>query len=284
MAFPFDAQYETFQHYGTNAERLAFTPNPSTATGVQPIYKWYETDTNQEFTYTTGWHQTSSPSGGAPVDATYITQTANGSLSAEQALSALSTGIMKVTTGTGVVSSLAIPLSVANGGTGSTSGATTLKASGTVTHAEYLTIVSLGKTLIAAPGAGFAIDFKQGWFLAKFTGGAYTGAAAGGSSLQLQIGAVAVSNYIANDNTATPALSYLTVFNNNTKKRAVLVPNTDSTDENAGWGNICPVTTNFTGDNTALVLTGSNGAVDFGGGNVANTIDWEIEYAIRATT
>lgn len=44
--------------------------------------------------------------GGAPTDATYITQTANGSLSAEQALSSLSTGIMRVATTTGVITSL----------------------------------------------------------------------------------------------------------------------------------------------------------------------------------
>lgn len=42
--------------------------------------------------------------GGAPSDATYITQTANGTLSAEQALSALATGIVKNTTTTGVLS------------------------------------------------------------------------------------------------------------------------------------------------------------------------------------
>lgn len=41
---------------------------------------------------------------GAPTNATYITQTANGSLSAEQNLAALSTGILKSTTTTGVVS------------------------------------------------------------------------------------------------------------------------------------------------------------------------------------
>lgn len=40
----------------------------------------------------------------APTDATYITQTSNGTLSAEQALSSLSTGLMKVTTATGVIS------------------------------------------------------------------------------------------------------------------------------------------------------------------------------------
>ena len=42
--------------------------------------------------------------GGAPTDATYITQTANGTLSAEQAMGALATGIVKNTTTTGVQS------------------------------------------------------------------------------------------------------------------------------------------------------------------------------------
>lgn len=42
--------------------------------------------------------------GGAPTDATYIVQTAHGSLSAEQALSSLTTGVVKVTNGTGVLS------------------------------------------------------------------------------------------------------------------------------------------------------------------------------------
>ncbi len=44
--------------------------------------------------------------GGAPVGATYITQTADGTLTNEQALAALATGIMRVATTTGVVTSL----------------------------------------------------------------------------------------------------------------------------------------------------------------------------------
>ncbi len=44
--------------------------------------------------------------GGAPTDATYITQTANGSLSAEQAIGALGTGILFGTTTTGIITSL----------------------------------------------------------------------------------------------------------------------------------------------------------------------------------
>lgn len=42
----------------------------------------------------------------APTDATYITQTANGDLSAEQSLSSLETGAMVVTNSTGVITSL----------------------------------------------------------------------------------------------------------------------------------------------------------------------------------
>lgn len=64
----------------------------------------------QEITLGTGLTMTgtvlASSAAGAPTDATYITQTANGSLSAEQALSTLSSGIMRVATTTGVITSL----------------------------------------------------------------------------------------------------------------------------------------------------------------------------------
>lgn len=44
--------------------------------------------------------------GGAPTDATYVTQTPNATLSAEQALSLLSSGIMRVATTTGAITAL----------------------------------------------------------------------------------------------------------------------------------------------------------------------------------
>src|SRR5690606_35875153 len=50
--------------------------------------------------------------------ATYITQTPNSDLSAEQALSELSSGILRVATTTGVITSLGDQLPLANGGTG----------------------------------------------------------------------------------------------------------------------------------------------------------------------
>jgi len=49
-------------------------------------------------------YETVSGGSGAPTDATYIVQTANGSLSAEQVMGSLATGLVKNTTTTGVQS------------------------------------------------------------------------------------------------------------------------------------------------------------------------------------
>lgn len=49
-----DITFDKFMHYGTNAQRLAFTPTP--ASGVQPLYFWYETDTGALYFYDTTWH------------------------------------------------------------------------------------------------------------------------------------------------------------------------------------------------------------------------------------
>lgn len=69
----------------------------------------------------------------APKDATYIVQTANGTLTNEQALSALATGVVKNTTGTGVLSIAAegtdyyspggTDVAVTDGGTGASTAA-----------------------------------------------------------------------------------------------------------------------------------------------------------------
>lgn len=55
--------------------------------------------------YTGSWidENASGGGGGAPTDATYLTQTENGTLTNEQAFANLSSGLLKVTTGTGVV-------------------------------------------------------------------------------------------------------------------------------------------------------------------------------------
>ena len=78
----------------------------------------------------TGTTLSSSGGSGAPTTATYITQTADATLSNEQALSALASGYMKVTTGTGVVTSQATPIPLADGGTAQSTAAAALGASG----------------------------------------------------------------------------------------------------------------------------------------------------------
>ena len=63
------------------------------------------TGTADSTTFLRGDQSWATPAGGgAPTDATYIVQTANGSLSAEQAMGALGTGLVKNTTTTGVQS------------------------------------------------------------------------------------------------------------------------------------------------------------------------------------
>jgi len=64
---PDDIQYDTYQHYGTAAQRAAFVPSPPAILGVQPLYRWYETDTNKYFTYDTSWHLEVTGGGGGSI-------------------------------------------------------------------------------------------------------------------------------------------------------------------------------------------------------------------------
>lgn len=70
--------YETYQHYGTHAERLAFVPDPPT-TG-QPLFTWYETDTNTGWVYTTAWHQLTAAASSANTRAITFTIDGGGSV------------------------------------------------------------------------------------------------------------------------------------------------------------------------------------------------------------
>ncbi len=57
-----DSLLETFLRYGTNAQRLAFTPDPPLVSGVavKVLYEWRETDTGDVYLYDTAWHLLSS--------------------------------------------------------------------------------------------------------------------------------------------------------------------------------------------------------------------------------
>ena len=97
---------------------------------------------------------TDSNSVDAPTDATYITQTPNASLSNEQALSALSTGLVKVTNTTGILSTASAGTDYPGLGTSNTfTGANSLESTST-TATDTQSLVYLRKNGTAAVATG----------------------------------------------------------------------------------------------------------------------------------
>lgn len=137
----------------TNATACLQTTTTGGRTAGQ-VYVW----NGSAYTQITG------AGGAAPVDATYITQTANSTLTNEQNLAALSTGILKGTTGTGAVSIGAAGTDFVGPGAITTSGLTQVTgkllgrntaATGAVEEITVGTNLSLsGTTLNATAGAG----------------------------------------------------------------------------------------------------------------------------------
>lgn len=100
-----DTSYPVFEHYGTNAERLAFTPAPP-ATG-QPIYVWYETDTDNFYIYTTAWKGPYATGGGGTVTNTG-TLTNNALVKGNGGVD-----VSTITTGTGILTALGVNVGTA---------------------------------------------------------------------------------------------------------------------------------------------------------------------------
>jgi hypothetical protein len=73
---------------------------------IRIVFTAHSSGTANLFFRTTNEARKGGGGGGAPLDATYITQTADATLTNEQALASLSTGVLTVTTGTGVVDSI----------------------------------------------------------------------------------------------------------------------------------------------------------------------------------
>lgn len=88
----------------------------------------------------------------APRAATYITQTADSELSAEQALGALASGYLKNTTTTGVLSVQATPIPTADGGTNATTAAAALANLGGATAVAQGRAKNGATTYYSIPG------------------------------------------------------------------------------------------------------------------------------------
>lgn len=93
--------------------------------------------------------------GGAPSDATYITQTSNGTLTNEQALASLSTGIMRVATSTGVITSLTDSAGIAANISDETgSGALVFGTNPTISSLAFTTNTITGASAVTLAAGG----------------------------------------------------------------------------------------------------------------------------------
>lgn len=104
-------------------------------------------------------------SGGAPTNATYITQTANSTLSAEQALSALASGLLRVATTTGVITSLTTSADIAANISDETgSGLLVFATSPTLTTPTLgvATATTINKVTLTTPATGSTLTIADG--------------------------------------------------------------------------------------------------------------------------
>jgi hypothetical protein len=149
------------QRINTNEVRVRQrTSTPACATGSGTI--WFDDSTNVFRVCENGGSAANLIGSGAPTNATYIVQTANESLSAEQALSALSTGIMRVATTTGVITSLTDSAGIAANISDETGSGVMVynTAPAFTTSISTPSILTASGTLTIAPASNAAVFFN----------------------------------------------------------------------------------------------------------------------------
>lgn len=269
----------------TGVQHFAGSADPSASSGVAaPIGSLYQRSGTAGLWLKTGSGDTAwtlyTSGTVAPSSAKYITQTADPTLSAEQALSALSTGLMKVTTATGVVSSVAAPSGAVVGDTDTQTLTNktiqchaitaTLQACGatiTITDAQLKALPSTPISIVSAPGANKRLVVIKGLWRANTSAGAYTNINVTLSKLRLVYGnnVTVASEEVAADNGTDLATLLGTAA-----VQEVLLHN---------WTETVQAVADT--DNQAIqVSIDNNGSGNYTGGNSANTLAIAFGYYI----
>ncbi len=183
-----DSLLETFLRYGTNAQRIAFTPDPPTVSGVavKVLYEWRETDTGDVYVYDTAWHLISSGTATAITALTGdVTASGPGSVAATIANNAVTTSKIATTAVTlaRIANASASSKLVGSGASGSGSSyaeislgsgltmtGTTLSASGTGGTVTATGTLTSGKTIIGNGGSDVTVSSLTGTVVGSSSG------------------------------------------------------------------------------------------------------------------
>lgn len=269
-----DYRYDTYQHYGTNAERLAFTPTPPSLTGSQPIYIWYETDTLTTWLYSTTWVQITGTGAGAPASDTYLT---------ENDETATLANSRRVLAGTGITFDDTTP----NVRTISATTSGIIQVAIPLTNADILALPTTPIPLVAAPAAGTRIKLVGGSYSFDTSAGAYTNINATAARLIIRhTGATnSLLNLIADDSnyTLTDFTSLLGTAGANVVDLTTFLQAIDS----GAFIGVAGYTTSLINptsevDGTAVeIAVDNNGSGDLTGGNAANSGTVTLYYVVE---
>ncbi len=155
------------------------------------------------------------------------------------------------------------------------------QATVTLTDAQIKAEPTTSITLVAAPGAGFAIEPLYALIYVNPAAGAYTNLNAAGS-LTIKFSGVGSMGVVPNDVLITTgsATRLSDLLGTTTPRSVRLLPRQD-TEGVDGWGAIPPVVQTSLVTNAALVLTLTNGGSgNLTGGNVANSLTVLVTYLV----